>query len=173
MPANLSFHPFPIESDQVSYLMSKITFTLLINNPHLNSIWSFHLPSIPNSGLLSFPSNSLSFKPSKCLSHYYALLLDDLQESWSPTGKPVPAHRSAFRHAGVVPKNHTHLRQGFGGSSASERNPPKHGRSVAERVPIRRYAFLNGQGRGLLRKRMKICIVRPALPPLCSRRHAC
>ena len=74
----------------------------------------------------------------------------DLQESWSPTGKPM------------VPKNHTHLRQGFGGSSAGERNPPKHGRSVAERVPIRSYAFLHGQGRGLLRRRMKICMVRPA-----------
>jgi len=75
VPANLSFHPFPIESDQVSYLMSKITSTLLLNNPHLDTIWSFHLPSIPTSGLLSFPSKSLSFKPSKCLSHYYILLL--------------------------------------------------------------------------------------------------
>ena len=72
---------------------------------------------------------------------------------WSPTGKPV------------VPKNLTHLRQparrtstmaggGFGGSSAGERNPPKHGRSIAERVPIRSYAFLHGQGRGLLHRRM-------------------
>ena len=65
---------------------------------------------------------------------------------WSPTGKRV------------VPKNHTHLRQGFGGSSAGERNPPKHGRSVAERVPIRSYAFLHGQGRGLLRRRMRAII---------------
>ena len=32
---------------------------------------------------------------------------------WRPKGKPV------------VPQNHTHLRQGFGGSSADERNPPK------------------------------------------------
>jgi hypothetical protein len=47
VPANLSFHPFPIESDQVSHLMSKTTPTLLLNNPHLNTIWSFHLPSIP------------------------------------------------------------------------------------------------------------------------------
>jgi hypothetical protein len=46
-------------------------------------------------------------------------------------------------------------RQGFGGSSAGERNPPKHGRSIAGRVPIRSYAFLHGQGRGLLRRRMK------------------
>jgi hypothetical protein len=56
----------------------------------------------------------------------------------------------------MVPKNHTHLRQGFDGSSAGERNPPKHGRSVAERVPIWSYAFLHGQGRGLLRRRMKL-----------------
>jgi len=41
---------------------------------------------------------------------------------WSPTGKPV------------VPQNHTHLRQGFGGSSAGERNPPKHDRLIAEMV---------------------------------------
>jgi hypothetical protein len=75
VPANLSFHPFPIESDPVSHLMSKITFTLLLNNPHLDTIWSLHLPSIPILGLLSFPSKSLSFKPSKCLSHYYVLLL--------------------------------------------------------------------------------------------------
>jgi hypothetical protein len=38
---------------------------------------------------------------------------------WSPTGKPV------------VPNKHTHLRQGFGGSSAGWRNPPKHSRSIA------------------------------------------
>ncbi len=41
---------------------------------------------------------------------------------WSPTGKPV------------VPQNHTHLCQGFGGSSAGERNPPKHDRLIAEMV---------------------------------------
>ena len=41
---------------------------------------------------------------------------------WSPTGKPM------------VPQNHTHLRQGFGGSSAGERNPPKHDRLIAEMV---------------------------------------
>jgi hypothetical protein len=41
---------------------------------------------------------------------------------WSPTCKPV------------VPQNHTHLRQGFGGSSAGERNPPKHDRLIAEMV---------------------------------------
>ena len=41
---------------------------------------------------------------------------------WSPTGKPV------------VPQNHTHLRQGFGGSSAGDRNPPKHDRLIAEMV---------------------------------------
>jgi hypothetical protein len=41
--------------------MSKITSTLLLNNPHLDTIWSFHLPSIPTSGLLSFfRSRSLS-----------------------------------------------------------------------------------------------------------------
>ena len=96
---------------------------------------------------------------------------------WSPTGKPVPARRSAFRHAGVVPQNPTHLRhllaeqvlwqaRGFGGSSAGERNPPKHGRSIAGRIPIQSSAFLHSQGhactpkcvtarrRGLLRRRM-------------------
>ncbi|MBP1732780.1 MAG: hypothetical protein H6Q55_3209, partial [Deltaproteobacteria bacterium] len=61
---------------------------------------------------------------------------------WSPTGKPV------------VPKNRTHLRQGFGGSSSGERNPPKPIRSIADRVRIHSYAFLHGQGRGLLRRRM-------------------
>jgi len=62
---------------------------------------------------------------------------------WSPTGKPV------------VPKNHTHLCQGFGGSSAGERNPPKQHRlivemvyrtlthsSTAEAVPARRSVYL-------------------------------
>jgi hypothetical protein len=44
---------------------------------------------------------------------------------WSPTGKPV------------VPKKHTHLRQGFGGSSAAMRNPPKHGRFIAAMVGSR------------------------------------
>ena len=56
--------------------------------------------------------------------------------------------------------------QGFGGSSAGERNPPKHGRSIAGRIPIRSSAFLHSQGRactpkcvtarrrGLLRRRM-------------------
>ena len=53
-------------------------------------------------------------------------------------------------------KNYTHLRQGFGGSSAGERNPPKHVRSIAEKVPIRSYTFLHGQGRVLLRRRMKL-----------------
>jgi len=53
---------------------------------------------------------------------------------WSPTGKPV------------VPKKDTHLRplavklaperkrQGFGGSSAGGRNPPKHARSITPMV---------------------------------------
>ena len=59
-----------------------------------------------------------------------------------PTGKPVG------------PINHTHLRQGFGGSSAGERNPPKHGRTVGVSFPVQSYAFLHGQGRGLLRRRM-------------------
>ena len=61
---------------------------------------------------------------------------------WSPTGKPV------------VPQNHTHLRQGFCGSSADERNPPKHDRLIAENGISRINAFLHGQGRGLLRRRM-------------------
>jgi hypothetical protein len=55
--------------------MSKITSTLLLNNPHLDTIWSLHLPSIPILGLLSFLSKSLSFKPSKSLSHDDVLLL--------------------------------------------------------------------------------------------------
>jgi len=37
----------------------------------------------------------------------------------------------------VDPKNHTYLCQCLGGSPAGERNPPKHGRSIAERAPIR------------------------------------
>jgi hypothetical protein len=32
------------------------------------------------------------------------------------------------------PQNHTHLRQGFGGSSAGERNPSKHDTLIAEMV---------------------------------------
>ena len=66
-------------------------------------------------------------------------------------------------------------------SSAGERNPPKHGRFIAERGPIQGYAFLHGQGRactpecllspkrfiqtdvsarrhGFLRRRMKILL---------------
>jgi hypothetical protein len=72
-----------------------------------------------------------------------------------PRGEPVPARRSAFRHAGVVPKNHTHLRQGFWGSSAGKRNPLKHDRSITESGSFRSYAFLYGQGRDLLRRRME------------------
>jgi uncharacterized DUF497 family protein len=45
--------------------------------------------------------------------------------------------------------------QGFGGSSAWQRNPPKHEIFIAERLSSRSYAFLHGQGRGLLRRRMK------------------
>jgi hypothetical protein len=56
----------------------------------------------------------------------------------------------------VVPENHTHVRQGFSGSSTGEQNPPKHGRSMAGRVSIRSYAFSHGQGRSLLRRRMKL-----------------
>jgi hypothetical protein len=67
----------------------------------------------------------------------------------------------------VDPKNHTYLCQCLGGSPAGERNLPKHGRSIAERAPIRSYAFLHGKvractpkcvtarRRGLLRRRMK------------------
>ena len=65
---------------------------------------------------------------------------------------PTPLGAEALRHASA---------------KASVGHPPKHGRSVAERVPIRSYAFLHGQGhactpkcvtarrRGLLRRRMK------------------
>jgi len=66
---------------------------------------------------------------------------------WSP--KTIPTYAPGRRSASV------RRRQGFGGSSAGERNPPKHGRSVAERVPIRSYTLFHGQGRGLLRRRMK------------------
>jgi hypothetical protein len=83
--------------------------------------------------LYAWKTHSLGDRPCSILSHFL---------KWSPTGKPV------------VPKNHTHLRQGFGGSSAGERNPPKHGRSMAGSAPIQSYAFLHGQGRGLLRRRM-------------------
>jgi len=40
------------------------------------------------------------------------------QGKWSPTGLPV------------VSNKHTHLGQGFGGSSTGWRNPPKHSTSV-------------------------------------------
>src|SRR4030042_2989000 len=74
--------------------------------------------------------------------------------------------REPFRHAGVVPKNRPHLRQGYrlpknlfgeqvGGSSADQRNPPKHDRIIAYEDSIRSYAFLHCQGRGFLRRRMK------------------
>ena len=91
-------------------------------------------------------------------------------------GKPVLARRSGLQHAGVVPNKHTHLRQGFGGSSARWRNPPKHSRSIAvtidakvthsstaKAVPARRSASIKrhkqagvtARRRGLLRRRMK------------------
>jgi len=76
---------------------------------------------------------------------------------WSPTGKPV------------VPQKHTHLRQGFGGSSAGERNPPKPNRSMADRVSMHSYAFPHGQGRGLLRRRINRPYVRQELETLCGR----
>src|SRR4030042_189685 len=67
---------------------------------------------------------SLIFSSTNAFPHtkinaYYIKFHKNCQEKllpknqWSPTGKPV------------VPKNHTHLRQGFGGSSAGQRNPPK------------------------------------------------
>jgi len=44
----------------------------------------------------------------------------------TPKCLPLPKRFvPVFRHAGVVPQNHTYLRQGFGGLSADERNPPK------------------------------------------------
>jgi len=68
-------------------------------------------------------------------------------------------------HAGVVPKNHTHLRQGsrlpknlfgeqVGGSSANQPNPPKHDRIIAYGNSDRSDAFLHDQGRGPLRRQM-------------------
>jgi hypothetical protein len=73
---------------------------------------------------------------------------------WSPTGKPVvPKYGTHLRHRGR--SNSLQEHQGFGGSSAEQRNPPKLDRSVAESVSLRSFAFLHGQGRGLLRRRMK------------------
>ena len=78
--------------------------------------------------------------------------------AWSP--KTVPTY--TLGRCSASARKH----QGFGGSSAGEQNPPKHGRSIAGRVPIQSYAFLHGQGRactpkrvtarrrGLLRRRM-------------------
>src|SRR4030042_721506 len=56
------------------------------------------------------------------MSNILSLSMPKFSSTWSPTGKPV------------VPQNHTHLRQGFGGSSAAERNPPKHDGLIAEMV---------------------------------------
>jgi hypothetical protein len=72
-----------------------------------------------------------------------ALLKSLLIPKWSTTGLPV------------VPRNPTHLRQGFGGSSEGEQNPLKHDRSIAGRILIQSLALLRGQGRGFLRRRMK------------------
>ena len=77
---------------------------------------------------------------------------------WSPTGKPV------------VPNNHTRLRQ-WGAvmiwrakTKASSGHPPgseirRSEVRIPRKVSIRSYAFLHGQGRGLLRRRMKILLL--------------
>jgi hypothetical protein len=44
----------------------------------------------------------------------------------------------------VIPQSHARLRQGFGGSSADERSPPKHSRSIAEIVSIWSHSILHG-----------------------------
>src|SRR4030065_2514047 len=87
---------------------------------------------------------SLIFSSTNAFPHtkinaYYIKFHKNCQEKllpknqWSPTGKPV------------VPKNHTHLRQGFGGSSAGQRNPPKRDTLIAYGDSIQSYAFLPGQ----------------------------
>jgi len=76
---------------------------------------------------------------------------------WSP--QTIPTYAPGRRSASV------RRRQGFGGSSAGERNPPKHGRMVAVSFPVQSYAFLHGQGRGFLRRRMKGEFVRCPLGP--------
>jgi hypothetical protein len=81
MPANPSFHPFPIEPSQISHLMPKIAFTLLLYNPHLDTIWSFHLPGIPADGSLSFPSKSISLILLKLYFITTHLIVYDLQGS--------------------------------------------------------------------------------------------
>jgi len=72
-----------------------------------------------------------------------------------PAGKPVLARLSALQHAGVVPNKHTDRRQGFSGPSAGSQNPPKHSKVYRCDGRCRSDAFLHGQGRGLLRRRMK------------------
>ena len=93
------------------------------------------------------------------------LLLNSLV--WSPTGKPlVPINHTTYapgrRSAPAFAKPATagvgrsvRRRQGFGGSSAGERNPPKLGRIVGVSSPVQSYAILHGQGRGFLRRWMK------------------
>jgi hypothetical protein len=72
--------------------------------------------------------------------------------SYAPERRSAPAFAKPAT-AGVG--RSVRRRQGFGGSSAGERNPPKHGSTVAVSFPIQRYTFLHGQGRGFLRRRMK------------------
>ena len=98
----------------------------------LEPLYKFRLRSI-----FSLNLNLLFKEYPSFLEHHFNIYYDDKKKGtclnvegrgwremieWSPTGKPV------------VPQNHTHLRQGFGGSSAGERNPPKHDRLIAKMV---------------------------------------
>ena len=65
---------------------------------------------------------------------------------WSPTNIPTYAPGRCSASA--------RKRQGFGGSSADSRNPPKHSRSIAVTVAARSDAFLHDQSCGLLRRQM-------------------
>jgi hypothetical protein len=71
-----------------------------------------------------------------------------------PAFAESPHAGSRFCTQAWVPKNHTYLRQCFGGSSANQRNPPKHDRIIAYDNSARSYTFLHGQGRIPLRRQM-------------------
>jgi len=74
----------------------------MLNRVHDNKsrVFVFVIPNV-------FRDPGLGFKAPRPVGE----VLYFFSPGWSPTGKPVPARRSVFRYAGVVPNNHTHLRQ--------------------------------------------------------------
>jgi hypothetical protein len=72
-----------------------------------------------------------------------------------PAGSPCLHVEVRFGMQAWCPKTIPTYAKAFGGSSAGKRNPLKHDRSITESGSFRSYAFLRGQGRDLLRRRME------------------